>query len=305
MTGSIKLCRNLLPAAIIAMTPATHAAVFTYDFDTSQEDFNSLFASAGSGEFSTAGVPGWNETGGVGAGGGVGANGGSGWIRTGGNGNSALLLQESDFSTVGSSNTVSVFLEARLNNNSEGISGFANFGVGFAPSTTTNFTTDQYAVVHLQNFVAPQSGDPDNQRLGLRSRESGSFGGTQLVSTSNNIDVDIVTGDWYKLELELTKLATVGEFEATATVWDYGPEGISAPQLLDSFTATLTNLPTLWNAPQLHAGFHGYSQGGTGGTFGFDNFSATVPDPPVIPEPASMSLVALGGTLLLARRRRG
>jgi hypothetical protein len=272
--------RTFALAVITCAAVSGQAATITYDFNTSQADFNANFAATGAGEWSTSAVPGWTASAGVDN---------TGRIQSGGNNNTAVYLTASDFSTVGSSNTASIWFEARLNG-SDQISGFANLGVGFTTGTTGTLSSDQYFAAELK------TGTGSNMRLGYRWRES---------STGGNADTDEFTltdGNWYKLETTLTKESGTGNFSTVVSLTDYGTTGTSAGSLVDTYSSgTFGGATTVWNATQLNSAFQGYSQSGTGGAYGFDNFEATV-----IPEPGTLALFGLAGlamTVPLRRRR--
>ncbi len=264
--------------AVGASISTLSAQVFNYDFNTSEADYNSFFNSTGAGEWSTnPPFPGWVSTAGVDN---------TGRIASGGNNNTAVLLEASDFSTVGSTQTVSTYFEARTNGDGE-INGFNALGFGFTTSSTVTLNSDQY----LAADVVPGATLGTNV-LNLRYRETG---------TINNPDSDefsLVTGNWYQMQNVVTKEAGMGEFSFVITLTDFGPDGTSAGTVIDTYsTGVLTGMTTLWNQTELNAAFQGYSQGGAGGAFGYDNFSATIPEP----TSAAMLMGALG---LLALRRR-
>lgn len=261
-----------------AFASTLSAQVFNYDFNVSEADYNSFFNSTGAGEWSSnPPFPGWVATGGVND---------SGRIASGGNNNTAVLLQASDFSTVGSTQTVSTYFEARTNADGE-INGFNALGFGFTTSSSGTLNSDQY----LAADVVAGSTTGTNV-LNLRYRES---------ATINNPDSDefsLISGNWYQMENVVTKEAGVGNFSFVIILTDFGADGTSTGTVIDTYsTGVLGGMTTLWNLDELNAAFQGYSQGGAGGAFGFDNFSATIPEP----TSAAMLMGALG---LLALRRR-
>lgn len=264
--------------ALGAYASSLSAQVFDYDFNTSEADYNSFFNSTGAGEWSTnPPFPGWVSNGGVDN---------SGRIASGGNNNTAVLLQASDFTEVGSSHTVSAYFEARTNGDGE-IDGFNAIGFGFTTSSSGTLNSDQYLAADV--VAGATTG---TNVLNLRFRET---------FTSNNPDTDefsLVSGNWYQMENVVTKEAGVGNFSFEITLTDFGADGTSAGTVIDTYsTGVIGGMTTLWNLSELNAAFQGYSQGGAGGAFGFDNFSASIPEP----TSAAMLMGALG---LLALRRR-
>ncbi|GEM_PF-3188839 len=273
----MNLKTSLPPLALIPLFSLLQAASFSYDFNSGLADYNSHFNSTDSGEWSSAGVPSWAATGGVNN---------SGRIQSGGNNNTAVLRSASDFSSVGSSNRVSTWFEARLNASGL-IDGFNALGVGFTIGDNGTLNSNQYVAAELE----VQGG---NQVLSLRYRDS------FTVNTPDSDALSLVSGNWYKLENVVTKEAGVGNFSFDISLTDYGADGNGAGIVVDTYsTGTLGGMSTLWNETELNAAFQGYSQGGAGGAFGFDNFEATV-----IPEPATFSLLSLAGLLFFMQKRR-
>jgi hypothetical protein len=100
---------------------------------------------------------------------------------------------------------------------------------------------------------------------------------------------------------EITETNTAaGTFSANLSLFNYGPDGTSAPvQIGSTFSTSLTGLVTAAADTTLFAGLSA-GNGSNGGTRNLDNLSLSGA---VVPEPASLVVVALGAIGTLRRRR--
>jgi hypothetical protein len=126
------------------------------------------------------------------------------------------------------------------------------------------------------------------------------------TSTNSNLAPTgtINPGDWLKVTFTVTETnVATGAFNWAYTLEDYGPTGLVAPaspNATNSGTATISGLANT----DAFTGFRTATPGAPfAGTLNFDNFDVagnTVP----VPEPATLGLMTLGLTALVARRRR-
>jgi Flp pilus assembly protein TadG len=102
-------------------------------------------------------------------------------------------------------------------------------------------------------------------------------------------------GHWYKMDMKFT-FASATEWDVNVAVTDYGTDGVSeavAPEIIYTPTITFADAAIGTAAEvRLQTGENDRT-----GMNGYDNFM-------VIPEPATMSLLAIGGLGALLRRRR-
>lgn len=100
----------------------------------------------------------------------------------------------------------------------------------------------------------------------------------------------------FTVEIERTGLDT---FAIAGSLVDYGLDGQTPGATVASFAPVAVTNASVGGAtpPALHAGFR---SGYNAGAHRLDNYSAQV-----VPEPGSLGLALLGGTLVMMRRRRG
>jgi hypothetical protein len=92
------------------------------------------------------------------------------------------------------------------------------------------------------------------------------------TSTNDTTALTLVDLNWYAIDATITYNGS-NNFMVVSKLYDLGPLGVSAPELLDSYSVARTGLTGMVNQP-LYAGFQGLSTSGSGGIRAFDNFYA-------------------------------
>ncbi len=130
-----------------------------------------------------------------------------------------------------------------------------------------------------------------------QSNVTGAGGITQDPSSDAGLTaITFAAPEWYRLELTLSRSATVDVFDYTLSVSSIGADGTATPASLANGTRTGTlNNAELYNDSTLHAAFRGVP--GTSWTTGFDNFTVS------IPEPGAFAFLGLGALTLFFRKR--
>jgi hypothetical protein len=139
-------------------------------------------------------------------------------------------------------------------------------------------------------------------RVGLSVQEDSNFGnvggfgggllpGSSLVDVGTDVNSDVVTGRWYKLDTSFSFDEVTSDWLVSASLQDMGTDGTSAGSVLTSGSGTLNmdlGSEVFWTVTARQA-----DQGPTL----YDNLA-------LVPEPTSVGLLVLGGTVLLSRRRK-
>lgn len=113
------------------------------------------------------------------------------------------------------------------------------------------------------------------------------------VASSPSFTVE--DGHWYKMDMKLT-FASATEWDVNVAVTDYGTDGVSealAPEIIYTPTVTFGDA-VIGSAAEVRLQT---GENDRTGMNGYDNFM-------VIPEPATMGLLAIGGLGALLKRKR-
>jgi hypothetical protein len=186
---------------------------------------------------------------------------------------------------------------------------------------TSPFSGANNAVVMLgltggtgQGFYSYNNATAGDDFIGgrLRHVSSGSLNGLQSQtktltgsaasspSDGSIASLTFTSDEWYQMTLSLSQTATANTFSYSMSLADIGSDGTSAPSALGSTVVGTFSNSSLYNDSTLYAAFRGVP--GVGGApTAFDNFDVTVTP---VPEPASMTLAALGGLGLLLFKRK-
>ena len=208
--------------------------------------------------------------------------GGSGGLNVNGNGTVAQYTPETFDLNAGESLTVSQegFFDAQSRTATGTGTPFIRVGLTDTPST--GFGSGNF----VQGSIL-SSNDASGTFLQVQAGEDSPFTtGSPVVLTDDT---------WYRLVVDF--LGTGGnDVQITANLFNIGSDGTSAATLVPGGTLTDTfTAPNIIADPTLFAGF---KTDATSGGEVLDNFSV------VIPEPASLALLGLGGLCLMGRRKR-
>lgn len=153
-------------------------------------------------------------------------------------------------------------------------------GIGLATTTTTNFLTGGTGAVAWRLIKSGSSNFSFDFKYG-----SGGSDAT-IISTSN---FNLITGNWYKIDVKLSRLETLNTFSYDVALENWGANGTSlAGTLASANNAGFTNA-ALYSSTAVNAGVAAANI--AGGFTAFDNFHFdTVP----VPEPQSALLILLG-----------
>ena len=128
----------------------------------------------------------------------------------------------------------------------------------------------------------------------------GTFLFTPRTDNGNGTDSGTFTSssaNWYKFTVDIVRSATLNTFNVTGKVDNYGTNGITTPNLVGTYSASVIN-SALWLDNSANAGFRAPSGNGVGA---LDNFEVTaVPEPTTV---ISGLAIALVGLATMLRRR--
>jgi hypothetical protein len=126
---------------------------------------------------------------------------------------------------------------------------------------------------------------------------------SQNTTTFNNnqsANFNLILGDWYLLNVDITKSAIPNVFSVGGSLQDFGTDGLTAGATMtfapENSSASATDI---YADTTVFGAFRGHAA--TGGADMFDNFSITQN---VVPEPASLGLLGLAAMAMGARRKR-
>lgn len=273
--------------AAIAM-PAMHTNASVIDFNTTGE-LNANFTVASNNKYSEADAIGLDGTRGVDV-----AN----------NSLQGSRAFNTSFDGSSPSATVSIFFQYTSATNNGGAGLFIGIGPdqNYDPAFTGGgVATNDHIMVTFQG--AGGASDPDTRQLNFFNIVNGDspFGGPDLSSSFGGFDsAEYVDGNWYKLELVWTFDSGDGLFDLTATIQNSTADGTLGATVASIAASDLDN-PSLRDDGTVYAFFGSQAISVDRGIDTLDNFEVDVVP---IPEPGSLSLIGLGGLLVLARRRK-
>jgi hypothetical protein len=192
---------------------------------------------------------------------GVGIGSSSGLTSTGGG---LAVLNTSSSNAIGQINAVSI--DYKQGTSDAG----TDTRVGFV--TATNAGSSFF---NLSNTIWLQS-IPFNGTSNQRS--------VSLVSFLTFLPLtNVIANEWYRLELTIQRRSDFPtNYNVTARRWDLGPNGTSAPTLVQAGSTSTFNAPGFAAAAQIYPGFEAYSW-----TPAYDDFAVSN-----VPEPSATSLLA-------------
>ena len=239
------------PAVIITLIVATPSA--SYDFNSTQADFNSRFL-----ETVSSGTPAWASVG-LTATGGVGN---TGYLATSSNSQSALYDAPYNWAS-GETYTVSTYFKARVTAGTVAAGG--GLRLGFTDDNLGTLTGAEYVTAGI-NSVG------DHSQLVVVSRQSGTI-------TTTGPDLGTLTDNhWYQLTGTFTKSATAGQFNVVVSLKSWGTDGLTGSSVLGtSASLAATGLTNVYASTGVYAGFSGASNGSGNGVRGIDNFLVRIP----------------------------
>ena len=178
--------------------------------------------------------------------------------------------------------------------------------LGLVGNTTTGFYSVNNATTG-DNFVGGRirhsGGTPGINGLQSQTKLLNSAG-TSSPADGSQLGMTFAANEWYRLTLSVTRTATANTFAYDLNLTDIGATGTSAPTTMANgdLSGNLVNAD-LYNDSTAYAAFRGVNIASGNWDVAFDNFTVTVVP---VPEPASMSLAALGGLgmLLFARKQK-
>lgn len=120
------------------------------------------------------------------------------------------------------------------------------------------------------------------------------------IETLKGVDLGVLTDNhWYQFTATYKKTSTVGVFDVSISLHDWGANGMTGGTLVGSSNLSSTGLTDLYNSPELYVGFGGASNSSFNGIRGFDNFSATGLSTSLIPDPSTYAALLSSGILSL------
>ena len=133
----------------------------------------------------------------------------------------------------------------------------------------------------------------------VQSGQATGAGNTATTNLTQSPDFQLILGDWYLLTVDITRTGTANTFSVGGSIQDFGIDGLT-PGATNTFAPAniSANTTDIYNDTTTFAGFRGHA--GTGGADLYDNFSVTQ----VVPEPASLMVLAGAAMIGLIRRRR-
>ena len=124
---------------------------------------------------------------------------------------------------------------------------------------------------------------------------------------NNTTGVTLTDGNWYKLTAAFTPNATSDNYSVSATLEDYGSDGLTFQSLVASASGTRNSATTFFSSGEALPVYFGFmAQDNGGGAIAIDNL--TVPGTAAIPEPSAAAWLTGGAVLALGimhRLRRG
>lgn len=203
------------------------------------------------------------------------------------------------FEQPGSSYTFSVDF---LTDNMDRISNNNTAAVGFSTTTNGFYTNNSALAPHVGMEVSVRSLSTLalKQHI-LRIRGEGGSARHGEITLSSSLAFELAANAWHRLVFTVTRDGNTSNYNLSAQVLDANGDQLTNAYLSGSINmASNANATPLLSTDHLFAGFAGARAAQSGfstGSNAMDNFV-------VIPEPASLAFVSLGGLAMLARRRR-
>ncbi len=187
--------------------------------------------------------------------------------------------------------TISYQMDVRILSTGSVAFGGMNFDAYLRTETTPGTTTSALTSLGFRLLFQRSGADPSfvNEYV-INSINGNAFAEIGRFATS-----DLTHLNWYRWDSTFT-LEADDTLTMTLSLYDLGTSGTSTPVLYDSWMASDLSNNAFADAATLYAGFNGRARDNLL-IDRIDNFT-------VIPEPASLALLVLGG-LLMASRRRG
>jgi hypothetical protein len=164
-------------------------------------------------------------------------------------------------------------------------------GVGISANNTTNFLTGGASTVGWRLIKSGTSSFSFDFKYGSGGSDAAN------ISTAN---FNLVTNNWYKLDIVLTRSDTANAFTYSAALENWGTTGSALVSSIASVSNAAFTNAGLYTASQLYTGVAAANIGG-----GFTAFDQFYMGAEPIPEPSEMLLLSLGvGALWLQMRRK-
>ena len=159
-------------------------------------------------------------------------------------------------------------------------------------NSSTNNPTDSIA-------LSPSGGNAAIKDLQAVSTEAGNVSARQVFGDTLD-DALMVEDSWYEMSLSITKTNTADTFNIIGELNLLNGDGTTISSLVQQVIANSVVIPNLYADSQVVAGFSWTHNGGTPESMAaqMDDFSVEV-----VPEPATLALLGLGGLGLLRHRR--
>ncbi|HEX8312010.1 MAG TPA: putative Ig domain-containing protein, partial [Chthoniobacteraceae bacterium] len=192
---------------------------------------------------------------------------GSGGLATDSNSRAALLPGATvTFNSSGQFVDLSIAFKARVTTGSTNTAGGDALRIGLNRANAPLLTAGGFIAAGMNRTGTSVL----TSALATESRNN-------VPGTTGTTDSDALTltdSHWYALDATITYDGG-NAFTVSGRLYNLGPDGTSAPVLVDSYTAPRSGLSSLVGVP-LYAGFQGLSSGGFGGVRALDNFKARV-----------------------------